>query len=387
MLRGAVLAAQRQFMPIKVSVVIPTAQRADMLHRCLQSLRRQAFSNFETIIVSDGAGEWARALAEEYNCLFVGLPTSQGFAHAVNAGAARASGEYLMLLNDDVDLDCRWLSTTVSVLDENPAVGFCCGKLYRPDGLIDDTGDAISLGGSAWRLGHGRKDSAAFDFPQPVIAFPGTAALIRTSLWRQLDGFDETFVAYLEDIDLSLRLARNGVQGLYIPDATAVHRGGATSGGVESPAVFRFLTANQMFIFIKHYPSRLWPRVLWAQILWAAMAAKKGRLRAYCSGVARALGSLPQVLRERRRKANSNPKDFLFRLMESDKEIYADVSALERSSHDAFWRLYFLLFPPRPTGRTGPDTHPETHPETRMDAGSIKRGVATGEEGTERAKG
>ena len=334
-------AAERsgKIMGQKISVVIPTARRGDLLRDCLESLRRQTFSDFETILVPDGAGDWAGDLAEEYGCTLLSSPHNPGFAAAINAVIARGQSQYVALVNDDVRLSPDWLRLTSSLLDERADIAFCCGKIYSADGaLLDNAGDAVSLGGSAWRLGHGRKDSEEFDSSRPVLAVPGTAALLRRSVLEQVGGLDEDFFAYLEDIDFSLRAWRQGHRGFYLPQATSFHWGGATSGGANSPDVFRLLTRNQLVI--------LGPRIAWAQLLWAAMAIRKNMLGAYLGGVAHFFRLLPKALRKRQPWRRDERREFIARLRESEREIYADTCAANRDSGGGFWRMYFFLFRP-----------------------------------------
>src|SRR5689334_456344 len=92
-------------MGAKISVIIPTAERRDLLRDCLDSLRLQTFSDFQTTIVADGAGAWAAELAREYGASLVQHTERRGFAAAINAGVSASSGaspsEYILLLNDD----------------------------------------------------------------------------------------------------------------------------------------------------------------------------------------------------------------------------------------------------------------------------------------------
>src|SRR5438128_2439655 len=135
-------------MSSKVSVIIPTAQRGDLLRECLESLRRQTFSDFETVVVSNGAGDWAGELGQEFGCTLLNFRKRIGFASAVNAGVAASHSQYVALLNDDVQLSEDWLRLTSTLLDERPDIGFCCGKIYHAEGMVlDNAGDAVSLAG------------------------------------------------------------------------------------------------------------------------------------------------------------------------------------------------------------------------------------------------
>jgi GT2 family glycosyltransferase len=336
----------------KVSIIIPTWKRGDLLRNCLESLRRQTYIDFETVIVSNGAGDWAATLGEEFGAKIVRFAENRGFAAAVNAGIAASNSPYVAVLNDDAELETLWLEKTTALLEERRDLAFCCGKIYRPDGrTIDNAGDALSLGGGAWRLGFGRADSLEFAQSRPLFAISMTAALIRREVFEKLGGLDEAFCSYLEDMDFSIRAHRAGYQGLYLPQAVARHHGGATSRGPESHQTFRLLTRNQLALLFKQYPLSLWlrlaPRIAWAQFLWAAMAVRKGRFAAYLRGLLNFIRTAPAMRRNRACWSRQERRVFLTWLRESERAIHEDIFARPRPERDTYWRLYFFLFPVR----------------------------------------
>ena len=143
----------------KISVIIPTRQRGDLLRQCLLSLRQQTLPDFETVLVSNDAGQGARQLAQEFGCVLLEFAENRGFSPPVNPGVGATGSEYVAVLNDDVELEKSWLEQTAAFLDARPETSFCCGKILQANGtLVDNAGDALSLGGSAWRIGHGRSD-------------------------------------------------------------------------------------------------------------------------------------------------------------------------------------------------------------------------------------
>ena len=83
----------------RVSVIIPTWKRADLLRQCLESLRRQRFADFEIIIVSNRAGDRAMVLAEEFGCRLMSFAENRGFAAAINSGIAVSRAPLVALLN------------------------------------------------------------------------------------------------------------------------------------------------------------------------------------------------------------------------------------------------------------------------------------------------
>jgi GT2 family glycosyltransferase len=338
----------------KISVIIPTWTRGDLLRKCLDSLRRQSFSDVEVVIVSNGAGNWAQNLAQEFGCKLIRIPKNQGFATAVNLGLHAGKSPYVMILNDDAVLDEKWLEKTIAMLEEEPSISFCCGKILQLNGrAIDDAGNALSMGGGAWRLGHGRPDGPDFDHPKPLIAVGMTAALFRRSVFEKVGNLDERFISYLEDVDLSIRLWRAGLRGMYVPQAVARHHGGASSGGAASSPVVKMLTRNQTLLLHKHYPGSLWirlsPRIYWAELLWELMAIKQGNALALLSGSLSAFKALPGIRKDRQKWNPKELETFVEWLRASERAIYEDISARPRSQQDTYWRMYFALFRPNPS--------------------------------------
>jgi GT2 family glycosyltransferase len=363
----------------RIAVIIPTWKRGDLLRKCLESLRRQTFTDFEIVIVSNGAGEWADSLAKEFDATLVRFAENRGFAAAINAGIAASQSPFVLLLNDDAELDPSWLQKTTALLQEKPEISFCCGKIFQADGrTIDNAGDALSMGGGAWRLGYGRPDSPEFDIPKPLIAVSLTAALFRRTVFEKIGVLDENFISYLEDMDFSIRLWRAGLRGLYLPQATARHHGGASSDGAASRTRFRVMTRNQLALLAKHYPASLWlrlaPRIKWAQTLWFGMAVRKGLLSAYLAGLWQYIsllhtGLLPQCIRNREPWSKDELRSFVAWLRESERAIYEDISARPREQQDTYWRMYFALFRPK---RAAPEAVAVSHqidPEGKHKAG------------------
>lgn len=343
---------------VKVSVVIPVWKRSDLLRACLQSLRQQSETPFSVVIVSNGAGAEVERLAKEYACKLVILSENRGFAAGVNAGIRATSSTtttapYVAVLNDDVRLHPDWLKHLTAWLDEHPETSFCCGKILLGDGaLIDSAGDALSAGGAAWRLGHGAVSLESAETPHPLLAASWTAALLRRSAIERAGGLDEEFFAYLEDVDFAVRCAREGLRGQYLPQALAWHQGGASSGGAESEFVIRQLTRNQLLLLAKDFPVatllRYGPRIAWTQVLWAMMAVRKGRLRAWLSGISQFLRALPRALGNRLHWDAPAQRAFREWLRQGEAAIYADQFSRQRPAPDTFWRMYFALFRPAP---------------------------------------
>ena len=109
-----------------------------------------------------------------------------------------------------------------------------------------------------------------------MIAGCGAAILFRRSVFEEAAGLDEDFFAYLDDVDLALRVQLLGYQGIYVPEATAYHIGSATLGNVVHPEIVEWMTRNQILLVVKNYPGgvlvKLLPQIVGFQVLWLGMA-------------------------------------------------------------------------------------------------------------------
>lgn len=338
-------------MPL-VSVVIPTHNRHELLSRCLESLRRQTLTDLEVIVVDNGSQPpvTTDALASLPGRV-IRFEQNTGFCYAVNQGLRVAAGAFVLLLNNDVELEPRFLEQLTRALEREPAAGFATGKLLRArePGVIDGAGDALLLGGGAYRLGHGERDSGQWDTAGWTFGACGAAALYRRGSLDEIGVLDEDFYAYLEDMDLALRAQRAGYRGLYMPQAIAQHHGSATLGP-DDRRILTLITRNQLFLIWKNFPVSLWFRCGWRiavfQTLWALHLVRRGFAGAYVRGLAQAFLALPRVLagrRSRRSLRRIKTGEFLDLLRESERAIYESEQRrkLHERSHLLAW--YFAL--------------------------------------------
>ncbi len=159
------------------------------------------------------------------------LGHNTGFAHAANRGVGRASGEFVALVNTDVVLEPRLACPDVAGARGEPRRGR--GRLQdarrwpipRP---IYDAGDILRRDGACEQRGRFMRDDGRWEQPGEVFGACAGAALYRRSRVLELGGFDERYFAYLEDVDLALRLRCAGWRCRYEP-AVALHAGEGSS--------------------------------------------------------------------------------------------------------------------------------------------------------------
>jgi len=317
-----------------ISAVIPVHNRADLLARLLETIRAQSVAFAEVVVVDNLSSDSAVAIARNFGCTVIEMGENAGFARAVNRGWQAASGTWIAILNSDVELDPRWAEHLLaSARHADFAVGTILKATERT--AIDGTYDLVSRSACAWRAGHGetasREPEQEPEKVKPIAIAPGTASLFRREALQLLQGFDEQFGSYLEDVDLGLRCVREGLTGVFVPEALAWHHGSATLGR-WNPAVVRLISRNQLLLVSRHYDRDLFLSCLWpivaGQLLWGLVALRHGTLFAWLSGKREGLKGF---------HLDGTPSPGLREfLAASEREI-------SRRSRDSYWRWYFRL--------------------------------------------
>ncbi len=311
-----------------IAAVIPvhnrTALHTRLLDRLLETIRAQTLP-LDQILIVDNASPQPVAHPD---CRVIQMRENAGFAKAVNAGWRAASADWIAILNSDVELDPAWAERLIAASAD---AAFATGLIFNATdrNSVDGTYDLLSRAGCAWRAGHG--ETSARYGAAAIAAAPGTACLFRRDVLERLNGFDESFGSYLEDVDLGLRCLREGLTGVFVPDAIAWHHGSATLGR-WNPAVVRLISANQLRLIARHYDRALFRscfrQIAAGQLLWGLVALRHGAFAAWLQGKI-------EALRDFRLSAPPSPhlRDFL---IASEREI-------RRRSHDPYWRWYFRL--------------------------------------------
>ena len=234
--------------PPRVSVLIPTRDRGRMLERCLSSLREITdYPDLELIVVNHESTEVrARAvlesLAGEANIQIINFSGPFNFAAMVNRAAEAATGEVLVLLNNDTEvIEQGWMSELVTQVSR-PEVGIVGALLTFGNGTIQHAGVHPGVGGL---MGHGHKHLPG-DHPgyfgrllvaHEVAAVTGACLAIEMATWKRLGGLDEEqlAVAY-NDVDLCLKARAAGLRVIFTPHARMVHHESVSRGVDDDPA-------------------------------------------------------------------------------------------------------------------------------------------------------
>ena len=251
----------------KVSVLIPSKDHIDDLDRCLTSLYKNAgYDNFEVIVIENNSTDPAtftyyKEARQRYDGLQVVNYPQKGFNFSGinNFGRQYASGDYLLLLNNDVEVrNADWLTELLRQCAHPGGAAICGAELLYPDETLQHAGVVTGLGGYA---GHSHKyrkaGGSGYMFRAATVqdfsAVTGACLLVKTSVWDEVGGLDEAFAVAFNDVDFCLRVRDAGYRIAWTPYAQLTHYESKSRGGDEKdPVKARRFAAEQQRLYAVH---------------------------------------------------------------------------------------------------------------------------------------
>ncbi len=243
-----------------VSIVIPNKDHTDDLEKCLASVyQKSTYNNFEVIVVENNSTEpetfeYYNLAKEKYNNLKV-IVWESGFNYsAINNFAVKAAnGEYILLLNNDIEvITPDWLEQMI-MFAQRKDVGAVGCKLYYDDDTIQHAGVIVGLGGVA---GHSHKGfardnpgyMARASIAQNLSACTAACLMIRKDVYNEVGGLDEGYAVAFNDIDFCMKIRAAGYLIVFTPFAEFYHYESKSRGDEDTPEkrarfnseVFRF---------------------------------------------------------------------------------------------------------------------------------------------------
>ena len=232
-----------------VSIIIPNKDQSEALKKCLDSIREKtSYRNYEIIIVENNSEEpetfaFYKKIAGEK----IKIVTWEGefnYSAINNFGVRHARGDYLLLLNNDVEIiNGDWLTEMLSHC-QRKEVGIVGAKLYYPDNTIQHAGIIIGIGGVAGSVfvglprafsGYLHKASIQLD----LSAVTAACMLIKRSVFEQVGGLEEKLKVAFNDVDFCLRVREKGYLVVYDPYAELYHYESKTRGAEDTKEKIR----------------------------------------------------------------------------------------------------------------------------------------------------
>jgi GT2 family glycosyltransferase len=232
---------------MRVGAVIVGYHRYDLLDRCLAALKNGSLPPARIVVVDNDSDEalLAELVLRHPDCEFIANSENPGYARACNQGRSRCDEPLLLFINPDVEVDRASLKECASRLTEDKSRGIVTARLTLPDGSLDHAchrGFPTPWAAMAYYLKlHrlwpnrpvvGRYTLSWLDTASPhdIDACSGAFLLIRADVLDLVDGWDERYWFYAEDLDLCYRVRQAGFRVRYDSTANALHLKSATSG-------------------------------------------------------------------------------------------------------------------------------------------------------------
>ena len=251
----------------KVSILIPNKDHTDDLEKCLHSIwTKTEWDNYEVIVIENNSTDpktfdYYKEAEKRYDGLKVVQYPEKGFNFSGinNFGRKFASGEYLLLLNNDVEVvNGDWLTELLRQCAHPDGAAICGAMLYYPDDTLQHAGVITGLGGYA---GHSHKykkrGGSGYLFRAATVqdfsAVTGACLLVKTSVWDEVGGLDEKFAVAFNDVDFCLRVRDAGCRIAWTPYAELIHYESKSRGGDEKdPAKAARFASEQQRLYQIH---------------------------------------------------------------------------------------------------------------------------------------
>lgn len=222
----------------RVSILIPSRDHVGLLERCVASiLAKTTYDNYEVVVIENNSEReetfsyYRRVQAESRGRVRVVVWQGKGggfnFSSLINFGARKSDGEYLLLLNNDIELRTPdWLERMVGLASRED-VGAVGARLLFPDNTIQHAGVIVS-GGCANHFGTDLPDSdhgywSLVECEQDLSAVTGACLMVGRALFDEMGGLDEAFAVTFNDVDFCLRLRERGLLVVYTPQVSLTH--------------------------------------------------------------------------------------------------------------------------------------------------------------------
>jgi GT2 family glycosyltransferase len=248
------------FSAMQVSIIVPVFNQYRTTVSCLKSVLDHTTSiNYEVIVADDCSDDATQSIEDRVkNITVVRGEQNQGFLKNCNNAVTHASGEYVVLLNNDTNVQDGWLSALVDVMETRPDTGLVGPKLLFENGILQEAGGIIWQDASGWNYGRGQNpELPEFNYLRETDYISGACILFRKSIWDELGGFDERFYpAYYEDTDLAFQMREKGLKVMYQPASEVVHFEGVSNGSDLNSGIKKHQLLNQK-VFKEKWAERL----------------------------------------------------------------------------------------------------------------------------------
>ncbi len=244
------MAARHKYFPL-VSIITVNYNQSEVTCALLESLNKISYPNFEVIVVDNHSTKDNPAIIKQRfpNIVFIQNPINYGFAAGNNYGLMRARGEYILLLNNDIEVPENFMEPLVEKLQNNPGIGAVSPKIkfyYQPD-TIQYAGytpiDKVTMRNTA--IGYWQKDEGQYDEDKETAYAHGAAMMVPMKVVKEIGLMSYIFFLYYEEADWCARIKNAGYQIWYVGNSYVLHKESVSTGRMSTLKIY-YLNRNRI---------------------------------------------------------------------------------------------------------------------------------------------
>jgi hypothetical protein len=243
------MALQNRF-PL-VSIITVNYNQAEVTCALLESLNKITYPNFEVIVIDNASPtDNPGIIKQRYpNVVFIENPINYGFAAGNNFGLMRARGEYVLLLNNDIEVPPGFLQPLVNKLLQNPEIGAVSPKIkfyYQPD-TIQYAGftpiNYITMRNAS--IGYKMRDTGQYNSDYETAYAHGAAMMVPMEVVKKIGLMSYIFFLYYEEADWCVRIKKAGFKIYYVHNSYVLHKESVSTGKLSSMKIY-YLNRNRL---------------------------------------------------------------------------------------------------------------------------------------------
>ena len=239
-----------------VSIIVVNYNGKKYLKGCFASLLGLNYpkNKLEIIMVDNGSrDDSVQFVRDNFPRLKVLQNDTNNYCRANNLGISKSRGKYVALLNNDTKVTKNWLKELIKVAESDKSIGAVGSKILLPDGKIQNAGH-VALPNFYWSERGFGEEKDKYAKLEGVTSLCGAAVLYRKKCFKEVGLFDEDFVMYMEDVDMTFRLKSSGWKIVFAPQSTVYHEFHGSANDEMSRA---YIERNRLLFIAKHYPEKL----------------------------------------------------------------------------------------------------------------------------------
>ena len=247
-----------------VSIIIPHYNGEDLLYNCIDSIYKNiSIKDFELIVVDNASTDDSinRIKSSFESVKIISSNSNLGYSGGCNLGATHASGKYLLFLNNDTEHSSEWIEKLVHFLDSNSNIAAVQPKILNiyNKKLFDYAGGTGGfIDKFCFPFVQGRifdtleEDHGQYDNPSKIFWASGAAIMIRSNVFKELEGFDKIYFSYMEEIDFCWRVQSLGYEVWSFPSSYIYHHGPYKNFRKSSINSYYLNHRNSWILFLKN---------------------------------------------------------------------------------------------------------------------------------------